>query len=294
MTNEKETTKSECADKGYHKSSSMQGTGSRLSMGPKGPKPSGTQEWAVRSVNCCTGCSHDCLYCYAKSMAVRFHQLALEQWKNENIRWKDVRRTYKYMEGTTMFPSSHDITPKNLFACLIVLRKLLRAGNRVLIVSKPHLECIKAICRIFSEYKGQILFRFTIGSLDNEILSIWEPHAPGYDERKDALKHAFERGYETSVSVEPMLDSEHIMDLVKDLLPFVTNALWIGTLNHILNIRVANEAIAKELQRIAEGQSDKKILAIYDKLKFNPKIKWKSHIKKVVGIPLPEKSGMDI
>jgi len=227
-------------------------------------------------------------------MAVRFHQVELEQWKHEDIRWKDVRRTYKYKEGTTMFPSSHDITPKNLFACLIVLRKLLRTGSRVLIVSKPHLECIKAICRIFTEYKKQILFRFTIGASDNEILSIWEPNAPGYEERKEALKYAFDRGYETSVSVEPMLDSEHIMDLVKDLLPLVTNALWIGKMNHTRNIRAENEIVARELDRIVEGQSDEKITAIYDKLKANPKIKWKSHIKKVVGIPLSEKSGMDI
>jgi DNA repair photolyase len=294
MMNEKAATNRECPDRGYHKPSRVQRMEGRPRPGPKGPKPSGTQEWSIRSVNCCTGCSHDCLYCYARSMAVRFHQLESGQWKDENIRWRDVRKGYKYKEGTTMFPSSHDITPNNLFACLIVLRKLLRTGNRVLIVSKPHVECIRAICRIFTAYRDQILFRFTIGSLDDEILSIWEPNAPGYEERKDALKCAFDRGYETSVSVEPMLDSDHILELVKDLLPFVTNALWIGMMNHTRSIRVGNETIAKELERIVEGQSDEKILAIYDKLKSNPKIRWKSHIKKVVGIPLAEKPGMDI
>ena len=41
-------------------------------------KPSncgGTQEWSVKTVNCTTGCSHDCRYCYAKGMAVRFKQV---------------------------------------------------------------------------------------------------------------------------------------------------------------------------------------------------------------------------
>ena len=37
-------------------------------------KTHGTQEWSVKTVNCCTGCSHDCRYCYAKGMAVRFRQ----------------------------------------------------------------------------------------------------------------------------------------------------------------------------------------------------------------------------
>ena len=261
--------------------------------GPKGPKSSGTKEWAVRSVNCCSGCSHDCRYCYAREMAVRYGQLNREQWKEERIRWKDVRKKYGHIEGTVMFPSSHDITPHNLLACLIVLRKLFDAENRVLIVSKPHLECIAAICRAFEKYKDQILFRFTIGATDNRILSFWEPNAPTYEERKETLKHAFQKGFETSVSVEPMLDSDHIEDLVNDLIPYVTDAVWIGLMNHLNGITVKDEAVKIELQRIRDGQTEEKIMAIYQRLRGNAKIKWKSHVKKIVGIPLAEKSGMD-
>ena len=32
-------------------------------------KISGTKEWAVANVNCLTGCSHGCLYCFGKAMA---------------------------------------------------------------------------------------------------------------------------------------------------------------------------------------------------------------------------------
>ena len=258
-----------------------------------GLKSSGTREWAVRSVNCCSGCSHDCLYCYAREMAVRYGQLNREQWKDERIRWKDVRKKYGHIEGTVMFPSSHDITPHNLLACLIVLRKLLDAGNRILIVSKPHLECIAAICRAFEKYKDQILFRFTIGATDNRILSLWEPNAPTYEERKEALKHAFQKGFETSVSAEPMLDSDHIEDLVNDLIPYVTDALWIGLMNHLNGITVKDEAVKIAVQKIRDGQTEEKILSIYQRLRGNAKIKWKSHVKKIVGIPLAEKSGMD-
>jgi len=258
-----------------------------------GSKSSGTREWAVRSVNCCSGCSHDCRYCYARDMAVRYRQLKPEQWKEERIRWKDVTKRYGHIEGQLMFPSSHDITPHNLLACLIVLRRLLEAGNRVLIVSKPHLECIKAICRAFEEHKEQMLFRFTIGAMDNGILSFWEPNAPSYEERKKALMHAFLHGFETSVSAEPMLDSNHIVDLVGDLMPYATDAIWIGLMNHLKRITVEEEAGKQELQRIREGQTDDRIMGIYQRLRGNPHIKWKSHIKKIVGIPLAEKAGMD-
>ncbi len=253
-----------------------------------------TMEWSVKTVNCCTGCSHDCRYCYAKGMAVRFKQVEAGDWKNQTIRWKDVNKNYGYTDGTVMFPSSHDITPHNLYACLTVSGKLLKSGNKVLIVSKPHLECIRAICRSFKEYKDQILFRFTIGATNDDILSFWEPGAPSYDERLHSLIIAYSLGFKTSVSAEPMLDADHINDLVNGLLPFVTDALWIGTMNHSKRISVYTEIEEAELNRVLENQSENNIKAIYGRYKDNPKIKWKSHIKKIVGIPLAEKPGMDI
>jgi len=254
---------------------------------------SGTKEWAKKTVNCCTGCSHDCRYCFARSMAVKFRQVTPAQWKDERVRWKDVEKAYGHIEGTVMFPSSHDITPTNFQACFTVLEKLLKAGNRVLIVSKPHLECITRICDEMEQYKGQILFRFTIGACDNELLSFWEPNAPRYEERKAALRYAFEKGYETSVSAEPMLDSDHIEDLVSDLFPFVTDAIWIGTMNHLHRIEINDEAVARAIGRIQAGQTEERIKAIYERLKGNQKIKWKAEIKKIVGLPQAEKTGMD-
>ena len=81
-------------------------------------KNHGTQEWSVKTVNCCTGCSHDCLYCYAKEMATRFMQVTTAEWPLERIRTKDVNKRHKKYDGQVMFPSSHDITPSNLSADL--------------------------------------------------------------------------------------------------------------------------------------------------------------------------------
>ena len=103
----------------------------------------GAREWSAHSVNCCTGCSHDCLYCYARAMAVRFRRVKEEDWKTEVVRQISVDKKYRKLNGRVMFPTSHDITPGNIDACLVVLKKLLAAGNDVLLVSKPHLECIR-------------------------------------------------------------------------------------------------------------------------------------------------------
>jgi DNA repair photolyase len=258
------------------------------------PKVSGTHEWAVRSVNCCSGCSHDCRYCYARDMAVRFGQLTRDQWKEERIRWKDVYRNYPFFGDRVMFPSSHDITPSNFDPCFRVLKSLLAAGNKVLVVSKPHLDCVQEICRGVRDFRGQILFRFTIGARNDEVLRLWEPNAPPYQERKAALRYAFETGYETSVSIEPMLDSENIDALVEDLSPLVSDSTWIGLMNYTGRIAIDSEEVRREVEKIRAGQTNDKIMAIYERHRDNTMIKWKASIKKIVGIPLAEEPGMDI
>jgi DNA repair photolyase len=228
-------------------------------------------------------------------MATRFKQVTASEWPLERIRSKDVSKNHKKYDGQVMFPSSHDITPKNLDACLTVLKNLLDAGNRMLVVSKPHTECIKEFCEMFKPYKRRILLRFSIGACDDKILSYWEPNAPGYDERKKCLIYAHEAGFQTSVSVEPMLDSANIDTLISELMPYVTNAIWIGTMNHLGRFgKDADPELQKAIENIRRGQTDQAIKLIYSRYKNNPQIKWKKEIKKIVGIPLAEKPGMDI
>jgi DNA repair photolyase len=255
----------------------------------------GTSEWSVKTVNCCTGCSHDCQYCYAKGLAIRRKQITANQWPLEQIRQHDVKKRHKKYDGQVMFPSTHDITPTNLDACMMVLKKLLDVGNKVLVVSKPHLECIEKICDVFKRNRNQILFRFTIGACDDTILSYWEPYAPAYNERRNCLAYAYTTGFKTSVSVEPMLDSANIDLLINDLMPFVSDSIWIGIMNHTGRFgKNANPALQQAIQTIRKGQTNGIIKAIYQGHKNNPMIKWKAEIKKIVGIPLPKKSGMDI
>jgi len=255
----------------------------------------GTQEWAVKTVNCCTGCSHDCLYCYAKEMAVRFKQLAAGQWPNERVRPKDVDKIYPKYDGQVMFPSSHDITPNNLNGCLTALRCLIIVGNKMLVVSKPHLDCIKQFCEMFRPYRRRILLRFSIGAFDDRILSYWEPNAPGYKDRKACLEYAYNADFRTSVSVEPMLDSANIDLLISELSPYVTHSVWVGKMNHLGRFEKGSDMVLKQAtDRIRQGQTDTIIRQIYERQKGNPLIRWKKEIKKVVGIPVSKVNGQDI
>jgi DNA repair photolyase len=126
-------------------------------------------------------------------------------------------------------------------------------------------------------------------------LSFWEPNAPVYNERKESLIHAYKSGFQTSVSVEPMLDAPNIDNLISELQPYITNAIWIGKMNHLGRFgKNMNAVFRKEIDKVKNGQNDSAIKSIYNRHRNNPMIKWKKEIKKVVGIPLAKKNGMDM
>ena len=255
----------------------------------------GTKEWSTTSVNCVLGCTHRCRYCYARADALRRKQITdPEEWGTtyNRVREKEVRKRRKLHDGTVMFPTTHDITPEFLDPCMDVIGKLLAAGNRLLIVSKPHLECIGAICERFGQYREQILFRFSIGAVTDSILRYWEPGATLYRERWACLLSACRCGFGTSVSCEPLLDATRAVELFRELKPYVTDTVWLGKLNHI-DTRVIPGTDPGEIARIKAGQTDASIRRIYGQLKDEPKVRWKESFKKVLGLKLAEDAGAD-
>lgn len=263
-------------------------------------KISGTAEWAVANANCVIGCRHDCVYCYARYNACeRFKSVAMGDWPKEKVNWGKANKKWSKIDGNVMFPTTHDITPntenaKTLDASIACLKNILAPGNDVLIVSKPHIECITALCEELKSFKEKILFRFTIGALDNEILKHWEPNAPSFGERFDCLQHAFKAGFKTSVSCEPMLDSGGIIQLFDVLEPYVSDGIWIGKMNNVRQrVKVKTAEDKKYVDMIVRGQTETRIREIYEELKNDPKIRWKESFKTVLGLDLAQNAGED-
>jgi DNA repair photolyase len=246
----------------------------------------GVNEWADESYNICLGCKHGCLYCFAK---------AIRCWPDAQMRrpgaWQEQRlnpnRSRLGSEindaGVVMFPSSHDIPPEFLPESIQTIRNLLKT-NKVLIVTKPHLSVVKQLCAEFVANREDILFRFTIGALDRELCAFWEPQAPSPSERIKALKHAFEKGYATSVSCEPFLDSvDEVVKLVARVVPLVSDTVWVGKAQRVprkLNSHV--RGFAGALQTLKANQVDSEILRLVKLLADEPKVRWKDSIKAVL------------
>jgi DNA repair photolyase len=252
----------------------------------------GVYEWAKYSANSISGCQNNCHYCFGKTAAIKRGIKTKDSW-TEEIPLKV--KTWTLKDGKVMFPTQHDINENNLEVCLKTIKNILQPGNKILIVSKPNLKCIKRLCNEFVDYKDNILFRFTIGSASNDTLLLWEPNAPSFDERLDALKLAFNENYYTSVSSEPMLDG-NISHVIEQVEPYITDAIWLGKMNYPHKRLKTNGSAhmiphAEQLINIWNDENVKKLYEIY---KDHPKIKWKESIKGVVGLEIPTKKGLDI
>ena len=265
---------------------------------------SGTKEWARKNVNCVTGCYNNCRYCYARANGIRFHRVTLDSWPNEQIRDHDVKKAHRKVQGTPeggmdiMFPTTHDLTPNTLDACLTVLDHILAPDNNVLITSKPRVDCIRAVCDKHAEHNiagtNQIMFRFSIGAIDEAILRYWDRNAPTFKERLAALEYAYKAGFRTSVSAEPLLDSDGAVQLFQRVAPFVTNSVWIGKMNKVRQrVQVVTSEDRRMVDLIEAGQTDARIKAIYAALKDEPLVRWKESFKQVLGLPLAEEAGQD-
>lgn len=254
----------------------------------------GTKEWSDHSLNCSNGCSHNCRYCYAKKMAVRYGRKTKENWNVEEVKYKKTPK----LKGKVMIPTTHDITETTFDQVWFHIKNLLLAGNEILIVSKPHITEIKKLIKeiellkntvIDNDFNEKLLFRFSIGSTDNNVLNYWESGATSFEERLECLKFVYESSYKTSVSSEPMLSIDQD-DLYIKTIPYITDSIWFGKLNN----HKLNEEDAYYAGLIQKNSSKDFIINLYKRYKHDSKVKWKESIKKVVGIEIPTKTGMDI
>lgn len=238
----------------------------------------GTKEWASSNVNIISGCSHNCRYCYSKKIAIRFNRKTEDTWKIMELNKKKLNHNYGKRNGRVIFPSSHDIVPEFKEECFEVIEKLLEANNSVLITTKPHFEVIRDLCFLFVKYRDLIQFRFTITSLDNELLKFWEPGAPLFEERLTSLVFANSMNYKTSVSIEPFLDKNPI-SLVKKIYPFISETIWIGKMNYIKQNHISSNE-RNFYEKIRENYRLENLQNIVNNLYTLRKIRYKDSIRK--------------
>jgi hypothetical protein len=113
----------------------------------------------------------------------------------------------------------------------------------------------------------------------------------------ESLKLAYERGFQTSVSCEPMLDTR-IDRVVEAVRPFVTDAVWLGRVNQLRQALAHNcpgdQEVLSRADQMLEELSDDFLRRLYTRYQDDPMIKYKDSIKEVVGLERPTETGLDV
>ena len=247
----------------------------------------GTKEWAEVNCNFQKGCRNNCVYCYAKATAIRFGTATPESWKAPVIFMPE-----HYPHGkSVMFPSSHDISSANVDAAINYLIELLKKDNHVLVVTKAQASAVNSIIRAMdtpalSPYKDKVSFRVTMGTADEVLLRKFEPGAPDFHERFMALRSLFMAGFRTSVSTEPLLGGvDTFNDLYLRVKRYVTDAVWVGTMNHPRQrIRMNTSGMFDEslIDWVIKRQSPEEMYRLYQKYKSDEMVSFKDSITNIV------------
>lgn len=265
----------------------------------------GTKEWAKKNYNIQVGCENNCRYCYAAANAQRFKMRDRDKWHEPVVNMMKVHARFRDGDTTMMFPSAHDITPRNADESAYVVDKMLRAGRKVLVVSKGGPGLIQFAHELTTyaaryDYMQKLVagagrqpmlnFRVSITSRSEANRYTWEPNAPTYAERLETLKYLWSSNMETSVSIEPMLeDVNTTFKMMLDVEPYVTESIWVGKMN-MLKRRFYDGKLEPGFKgimfsSIEENQTDDEILRLVDMVE-NSNLKetviWKDSIRDVI------------
>ncbi len=199
------------------------------------------KEYAELACNLYMGCTHGCKYCYAPACMrcsqkdwkknVYIRKRALELFERDAI---DLAKAHD--ERAILFSFLSDPyqpleqEEKITHQALEIVKKY---GLRSKILTKGAEKLVSVDFDLMKAARTE--FGVTISFVDDKMREKWEPQAAPIKERFSLLKRAHQLGIYTWVSLEPVIDPEQALKVIKKAMPYVD--FWkIGKLNHMKDI----------------------------------------------------------
>jgi len=195
---------------------------------PKGK----AKEYAGLACDIYNGCTHGCLYCYAKYYTKDVFYKNASPRKNFIDRLKadvkllkpDCPEILLSFHGDVYQPAEQEF--KLTRAALEILRA---ADLPFTVLTKAGTRAVRDFDILGGYDKGR--FGTTLIFTDQGDADFWEPGAAGIEDRVLAIKKAHSLGIPTWVSIEPVIDPVQAMNLVRTIHPFVDH--WkVGKINY--------------------------------------------------------------
>jgi len=253
------------------------------------------REYSELALNLYKGCSHACKYCYCPAIT----RQSLEDWSKDpqpkvDI-LKKVEREARKMQGCSkelllcfMSDPYQDEKSANITRqTLLIFEKY--GFSKIQVLTKGGELAINDF-DIISRNKGW-KFGSTIIFENEALREEWEPGASTIQSRYNAVKKAHEMGIYTWVSIEPVVNSEEALKVIKNLKPYVS--FWkVGKINHYPEIekKIDWSKFLKNALIELNGQAfmiKKDLLAFYDPKTMNPIYEKPKAIKTIIVSDIP-------
>ena len=217
-------------------------------------------EYSELAINLYSGCSHACIYCYCPAIM----RTNMKEWsRNPHPRTgilSTLEKDAKKMKGETRqvllsFMSdpyhfggkrSQELTRQ----ALLILEKY--KFKNVTVLTKGGMDSVGDFDVLKRNHWS---YGTTISFLSEKLREKWEPNAAPIEHRISALKLAREKGIKNWVSVEPVIDADETLAMIKELIPFVD--FWkIGKMNHNKKIeeKIDWAEFLKDVKMVLKGQ----------------------------------------
>lgn len=189
-------------------------------------------EWAC---NLYKGCTHGCKYCYApacmRTSCAVWHKEAHPRARVLELFEKDAAQL-RGNAGRVLFcflsdPYQPLERTERLTRQALQLVKKYRLKSQIL--TKGSAELIQEDMGLIKDVGSQL--GLTLCFTDDALRQEWEPHASTVTDRLTVLKNASKEGVFTWVSLEPVIDPDQALDVIRQAHPYV-NYWKIGKLNH--------------------------------------------------------------
>lgn len=199
-------------------------------------EPAGqAREYSELALNLYSGCSHGCSYCYAPSCLRK----SREDFSSHSAARKDIlnkvqkdliemamnRDTRRVLLCFTTDPYQGDYEFHKVTGEALAMFKAYNIPFQVL--TKGGMKAAKD----FHLYKKGDAYAATLTFKDPAQSLLWEPGAALPDDRIKSLRKAKEKGIETWVSFEPVIETEETFRLLDDTMDFV-DLYKVGKINY--------------------------------------------------------------
>ena len=199
------------------------------------------KEYSELACNWYIGCVHGCRYCFAPSCMRK----TAEAWQTEVPLRANVVELFR--KDAEEMQANRDSRPI-LFSFLgdpyqpieeryRITRKILRIvakfNLRSKILTKGAYDLVSQDFSLIKRAKTE--FGVTICFVDDNLRQEWEPNAAPVADRFRLLEEAHRRKIPTWVSLEPVIDPDQALSVIREASPYVD--FWkVGKLNHMKDI----------------------------------------------------------